>query len=472
MTKSTIAIIGAGPAGLGVAYELSQQGIKSIVFDKNDDVGGLARTKFYKDYYFDIGPHRFYTKNERVKKLWQEILGDDFKKVKRLTRIYYDKKFFNYPIQAGNVLRGLGLKQILLAGFSYLNGKLSLLGRKPQNFEEWMIKNFGRKLYNIFFKTYTEKVWGIPCRDLGAEWANQRIKNLDLWQVIKNTFTKKTPAKSLVEGFYYPTAGAGMFYQRLKNIIESRGSKIFLNTAVKKIYHQNQKIQFIEVESEGQRKKIAVDYLFSSAPITFLIKSLSPAPMNIVASADKLYYRDHITVNLIINRHDIFPDQWLYVHDPELKMARIANYANFSSIKSSRTPLSVEYFVFTEKDELWKADDQCLIKLAASELEKMGLIKIMEVIDGFVVREKDSYPVYYTGYQSQFEILKNYLSQFSNLQLVGRAGMYKYNNQDHALLTGLLAARNFLGEKNDIWSINTEDEYLEIKGLPLNNARD
>lgn len=459
-------VIGAGPAGLGAAYELSKSGIKSLVFDRNESVGGLARTFNYDGFYFDIGPHRFWTKNKEINNLWREILGSDFKKVKRLTRIYYNKFFFNYPIRPFNVLRGLGVFQVFLIGFSYLIGKIRFSGKDPINFEEWMIKNFGRRLYNIFFKTYTEKVWGIPCYQLGPEWANQRIKNLNLWQAAKNVFTKDKSVKSLVEEFDYPTKGAGMLYKKIEEIIEARGTKVFLKTDIKKVFHENYKIIAVEILNGNKIEKVSLDYLFSSMPITSLIKMMDPQlPVGVLKAADKLFYRDHITVNLIINRSNIFPDQWIYIHDPNLKMARIANYTNFSSeiILSGKTPISVEYFVFAQ-DDLWQASDGDLMRLATDELKQLEFIQNNnDILGGFVVREKDSYPTYYTGHQKQFEILKKYLLQFSNLQLIGRAGMYKYNNQDHALLTGILAARNFMGEKNDIWAVNAEDEYLEVK---------
>ena len=469
-----LVIIGAGPAGLGAAYELAKRGVTCTVFDKNNQVGGLARTFEYKGFRFDVGPHRFYTKNDEVNRFWHEILGKDFIPVKRLTRIYYRGKFFQYPIQPLDAFLKLGLFTSTTVALSYLKGGLFRSKEEPKNFEEWMIRNFGKKLYEIFFKTYTEKVWGIPCRELGPEWANQRIKNLNLWEAVKNALWSggHSRAKSLIEQFHYPHTGAGMLYERMKEIIEGRGSRVHLGTTVKKIHHRNGTITGLEAAAPEKSREVPVSYLFSSAPITFFVQHLHPKPpVRVLEAAAQLYYRDHITVNLVINRNNLFPDQWIYIHDPAVRMARVANYVNFSSAMSPtphKTPLSVEYFAFADKDDLWEMNDKALIDLALRELTAAGLITRRDTTgaDGFVVREKDSYPTYYTGHKAQFDILKEYASRFTNLQLIGRAGMYKYNNQDHALLTGFLAARNFLGEKNDIWSVNAEDEYLETQYKP------
>ena len=462
-----VVVVGAGSAGLGVAYELSKNGIRCEVFDKNKEVGGLARSFEFRGHVFDIGPHRFFTKNDEVLSFWKNILGDDFLKVKRLTRIYYKNKFFYYPIQFLDAFKNLGFFEGVRIFFSYIMWKIKFAYKIPKNFEEWMIKNFGRRLYEIFFKTYTEKVWGIPCNELGPEWATQRIKNLSLIAVIKNFFFRENKSKTLTDEFYYPKRGAGMLYEKMKVFIESNGSRVVLNSRVKNIYHKNNYIEALDVDIRGKIKRIKVDYLFSSAPITFLVSILTPrVPDKIFGAAKDLYYRDHITVNLIAKKTtNIFQDQWIYVHDSRVKMARVSNYANFYDENLRDTvPLSVEYFCFREED-LWKMPDVDLIELAKKELDLVGLIDFSCVSDGFVVREADSYPTYYTGHGGQFLIIKNYLSKFSNLQLIGRAGMYKYNNQDHALLTGFLAARNFMGEENDILSINAEDEYLEVGEL-------
>lgn len=467
-SSSRIIIIGAGPAGLGVAYELAKKGRTCEVFDKNTQVGGLARTEIHNGYNFDVGPHRFFTKNDEIQSVWKEVLGSDFIKVKRLTRIYYRGKFFNYPIKAMNALLGLGFWNSGLVLLSYIKGKIQFAKHEPKSFEEWMVKNFGYKLYSIFFKTYTEKVWGIPCGELGPEWAGQRIKNLNLLEAIKNAILPgKSKAKSLVEEFEYPVHGAGMMYEKMREFAEQAGSKINSGSKIVKIHHSGKTITAIDVEDGGEACKVEVDYLFSSQPITDFIKMLEPAvPPEIRAAADKLYFRDHITVNLVVKNKNLFPDQWIYMHDPRVQMARIANYNNFSGKMSPDpdfAPISVEYFTFADREKLWGMADADLIRLAVGELSMIGLLKPEDIKDGFVVREKDSYPTYYSGYQESFDLLKDYLSGFDNLQLIGRAGMYKYNNQDHALLTGILAARNLLGEKNDIWSVNADDEYLEVK---------
>lgn len=468
-SQENIIIIGAGPAGLGAAYELSRQDTRCQVYDKNDSVGGLARTFYFHGYPFDVGPHRFYTKNNQINQLWQELLGADLLPVKRLTRIYYRNKLFYYPIRPMNALWNLGFLTSAAVFFSYLGGKFRFWHRPPKNFEEWMVKHFGRRLYAIFFKTYTEKVWGISCQKLGPEWAGQRIKNLNLGQAISRAFfkSKDNAVKSLVEEFYYPRGGAGVLYQRLRQRITAAGSAVVSQASVETVRHQGKRITAVEVTVDKERRIIPTQFLFSSMPITALVRRLRPtADPAVLAAADRLRYRDHLTVNLLMEQPELFPDQWIYIHDHQVQMARVTNYRNFfppSEYPPGATPLSVEYFVFADSSRLWQSPDSELIQLACRELVQVGLIQSGPAPQGFVVREKDSYPAYYIGYQREFAVLKNYLARFVNLQLIGRAGMYKYNNQDHALLTGILAARNFLGESHDLWSINADDEYLEVK---------
>lgn len=460
-----IVIVGAGPAGLGAAYELMRHGIHSIILEKNDRVGGLARTFRYQGYSFDVGPHRFYTKNNEILRFWREFLGSDFIAVRRLTRIYYRGKLFKYPIEPLDALRGLGAKTSIRVLMSYLRSRVAPIER-PNTFEEWMVQHFGRALYEVFFKTYTEKVWGIPCRELGAEWARQRIKGLDLWEAVKSAFLgSKKNIKSLIDEFEYPIQGAGLLYERVTAEIQRGGTKVFLGHRLSKIFHRGKRILAVEVETGEKRRRFPADLLFVSAPITAAVEALSPSPpREVVAAARTLRYRDHITVNILMEGDNPFPDQWIYVHDPAVKMARIANYRNFSAAMAPgpKHPVSVEYFCFAASDDLWRMTDRELIAFAARELRSAGLGDGVGGNErGFVVREKDSYPLYYRGHRAPFETLRTYLAQFENLALIGRAGMYKYNNQDHATLTGFLAARNFMGERHDVWAVNADDEYLE-----------
>lgn len=479
MTKDRIIIIGAGPAGLGCAYKLTTSGKKNlnlVVLDKNSRPGGLARTTKYKGHFFDIGPHRFYTKNQEVFNFWKEILGKDLLKVNRMTRVLYKDKLFNYPIQFRDALPKLGMREALRGVFYFFYDSIHLKKIAPRTFEQAITKSFGRIFYQKFFKTYTEKVWGIKCNKIGSEWASQRIQGLNLPEIIKTALfgEKFRKATSLISSFYYPKKGAGQLYEKLTKKLESRGVEIALRTEAVEINYSRNKITNVAYLYKGKLCRLKTNYVFSSIPITSFILAMKPAvPEAVIEAAEQLQYRDHITVNLIIGGIKIFPDNWIYVHSPELKIARIANYSNFLPKKTRNkktTPISVEYFSF-EGDELWSLSDRELIRLATSELLKTGLIENLSVRDGFVVRESKSYPAYYLGYQKQFNVLKNYLKSFQNLQLIGRAGIYKYDNQDHATYSGFLAARNFLyGEKNDLWKINKDAEYLEVIKRENNRA--
>lgn len=459
-----IIIIGAGPAGLGTAFELSESNrkdIKVIIVDKNSHVGGLARSYTFGKYSFDIGPHRFYTKNTEVLELWKKVLGNNFRKVPRLTRIYYQGKYFLYPIQALDVFKNLGVIELILCFMSYIDSKITLFGKEPKTFSDWVSKKFGKRLYRIFFKTYTEKVWGISCEKISAKWASQRIKNLDFLEILRS-LVFKSKAKSLIHEFYYPVHGAGSMYEKMAKIIKSKNGEILLDNKITKITFSKKIIEEVEYENNGKKLREKFDYLFSSLPITDFIFSLYPTPpQKIISAAKKLRYRDHITVNLIINKK-LFPDNWVYIHDPRVKMARITNYANFAKKMSSVSPISVEYFVFKE-DKIWNLLDEELIDLAKKELKIINLVDKNDVLDGFVIRETESYPMYYTGYEKYFDLVKNYVESFINLQLIGRGGLYKYNNMDHSLYSGMLAARNYLNgnKKYNIWAINEDAEYIE-----------
>lgn len=466
-----IAIIGGGPSGLGCASELSKQkkiDQKVIILDKNNTVGGLSRSIVYKKHIFDLGPHRFFTKNKIVLKLWKNILGNELMSVKRRTRILYNGTLFTYPIELGEILRKISIGDKIQIITSFIHSKFSLFSDKPKSFEEWCIKNFGKKLYLMFFKNYTEKVWGIPCNKLHVKWAEQRIKNLSLTSIIINAiFRGRIPlARSLINTFYYPKGGAGSFYKRAVKKYKLESS-LRLNSTVSGILHDNNKIRSLEYITNNDKRLVKINYLFSSMPITHFILSLKPRPPQyVIDAANKMYYRDHITINLIVKNHRPFPDQWIYIHSSSVKMARITNYSNFNDdLKSKKTiAISVEYFTF-KKDVLWKKNDNQLLELAKNEVDKTGLVESADIVDGFVVRETESYPTYYLNYNKSFKILKHYVSSFTNVQLIGRGGMYKYNNMDHALYSGILAAKNYVAgySKYDVWNINEDGPYLEEK---------
>ncbi len=464
-------VLGAGPAGLACSHELDRRGYQTTLIERNPTVGGLARTIEYKGYRFDLGPHRFYTKNQEVNKFWHEILGHEVLHIKRLTRILYDGQLFHYPLKPLDTLWKLGFWSCTIAILSFLHAKWRFAGRPATNFEEWVVKEFGWRLFNIFFKTYTEKVWGIPCSQIGAEWAAQRIKGLSLGQAIRHALFRPRQkfVKSLVDEFDYPRLGAGQVYEILAALLQEHGHTLNLNHTVSKIrLRENRIIRVTTQDSSGTETDHAVDFLFSSIPITALIFSLEPVPPpQIIEAARRLYYRDHITVNLIMNRPSVFPDHWIYIHSPEVRMARVSEYGNFSKdmlADPNCSAVSVEYFCFAHED-LWSSSDQDLLRLAADEVEKVGLVQKSDITDGFVVREKDSYPTYYVGHRPHFEAVKEYAQSIKNLSLIGRGGMYKYNNQDHAILSGILAARFFDGEDVDPWNVNIDEAYLEEKPI-------
>lgn len=463
-------IIGAGPAGLGVAYELVKNGVKDIlIIDKNKLAGGLARTEVFNGNRFEVGSHRFYTKNKEVDKIWHDTLGPLFKPVTRFSRIYFKNNYFNYPIKPIDVLIKMGpvgSLSVILSFFASQMGKKN----KPITFEEWIVQKFGRKLYETFFKTYTEKVWGIPGNQIGAEWAAQRIKGLDVLGVLKNALLKGKHGKikTLVEEFYFPVLGAGQMYETMCEKLVSQGAELMLESRVIRFNRQDNTVKSIDVlKGDGEEARINAKQFFSSVPLTHYFKMLNPAePRQILDSAEMLRYRDHITVGLLIGRKEVFPDQWIYVHSPDVQIARISNYKNFSRemVKDeNKTGLSVEYFAFMS-DNLWNKTDESLSALAISDLEKMHLIRRGEVEGSWVIRETEAYPVYYLGFQDYYNLLKSRIDQFINFYSIGRAGMYKYNNQDHSLISGILAARNYLklpGSPYALWDINVDAEYHE-----------
>jgi len=466
--KKKIIIIGAGPAGLAAASELNKKKLKSTIFEKSNVVGGLARTVKLGNNLFDIGPHRFFTKNNEINKFFINYAGKDLIKVKRLTRILYQNKLFNYPLSPINTFFTLGIYNGITIFFSYL---LSLLffKKKISSFEDWVIKNFGKKLYYTFFKTYTEKVWGISCKQIGSDWASQRIKGLNFASIILSFFFKKNKAKSLIDEFYYLKFGAGNLYENIKKKLLKKKNKIIFNQKVVK-YNFDQKtfnIKSVVIEDKDlKRKEVLGDYFLSSAPITEVIKSFSiTLPNNIKKIIYNLKYRNHIGVKLVI-KGKIFEDNWIYVHSPEVKVARISNYKNFSKYMGENkesNPVTMEYFC-NENDKFWNLSDQTIISIAKKELEFLELAKKNQITDSYVIRSEKAYPVIEKGYQQKIDEIKKWLSQIKNFIPIGRTGMFKYNNQDHAILTGLIGARKICDDNSlDPWLVNIDAEYHEEK---------
>jgi len=465
MNKNPVVILGAGPSGLATAYELIKQGVRPIVLEKADKVGGIARTETYKDYYFDIGGHRFFTKIDRVNKLWHEMMGEDFQKVRRMSRIYYEGRLFNYPLSIPNTLFNLGILESLLMMLSYINAQFRPY-REEKTFEQWVSNRFGRRLYKTFFQTYTEKVWGIPCNKIQAEWAAQRIRGLSLIAAVTNALLGIKNAKSLIDEFYYPIKGPGMMWQRFQETIEAEGGKVMLNSEAIGLKHKNGRIISVSYLKEDKRTEIPVDHLISSIPITKLVATLDPQPpAEVLMAAQKLSYRAFIIVVLIIDKQELFSDQWIYIHNPNVKVGRIQNFKNWSAAMvpdSQKTSVGMEYFC-TEGDEIWKMPDDELIDIASRELSELGLSEIDRVIDSFIVRQPGAYPVYDPNYRDYLEVIKSYLASIDSLQTIGRSGMHRYNNMDQSMWVGMLAAQNFLGANHDLWEINEEKEYLEEK---------
>ena len=465
MKHYSVVITGAGPAGLTAAYQLAKQGIMPIVLEQSDKVGGIARTEVYKGYRFDIGGHRFFTKVKPVQELWQEVLGEEFIKVPRLSRIYYQGKFFNYPLSLFNTLSNLGVIPSFFILLSYFKAKIKAKIRRPEpeTFEEWVTHCFGRRLYRTFFKTYTEKVWGIPCNKIQAEWAIQRIQGMSLKRAVINALFGGNDTKSLIKTFDYPVLGPGMMWERFQEAVDSKGGQVCLDTKVTRIEREGNHIKRIIAQQEGKTIEITGDNFISSMPVTALVHKLDPLPPEEVLQAAKsLSYRGFVIVALIIDAEDLFPDNWLYIHSPHVKVGRIQNFKNWSPAMvpdQNKTCLGLEYFC-SEGDEIWKMSDIELIDLATRELASLNLANAA-VEDGTVLRQPKAYPVYDRDYRKHLQVIQNYLSSFDNLQTVGRNGMHRYNNQDHSMLTGMLAAKNILGEKHDLWDVNTERSYHE-----------
>lgn len=465
MNHSPTIIIGAGPAGLTAAYQLVKRNIRPIVIEKSNQVGGLARTEDYKGYRFDIGGHRFFTHLQEVEQLWEEVLGEEFIKVARLSRIYYQGRYFNYPLNIFNTLSNLGIVESLLILLSYFKAKL-WPHPEEKTFEHWVINRFGQRLYQKFFKTYTEKVWGILCTTIQADWAAQRIKGLSLKTVVSNALfsNNHNRAKTLIHEFHYPVLGPGIMWQRFQELIEGQGGVTHLNSEVVRFKLKGNRIQEVSLIQGEKTIGIPGENFFSSIPLTELIFRLDPpAPNEVLVAAHHLTYRSFVLVGLIINRGDLFPDQWIYVHSPEVKVGRIQNFRNWSPKMvpdPKKTSLGMEYFC-TEGDEIWRMPDIELLKLAKRELVHLGMAEAAEVEDGVVYRQPKAYPVYNNDYQQHLQVIQRFLVTIENLQTIGRNGLHRYNNQDHSMLTGMLAVENILGANHDLWELNKNQEYLE-----------
>lgn len=458
-------IIGGGPAGLTAAYELVKGGEQPVVLEKRDKVGGLSRTENFKNFHFDMGGHRFFTKVPEVNQMWREVMGKDFLLRPRLSRIYYDHKFFYYPLKPLNALMGLGIVQSIFVILSYLRWQIFPF-RTEDTFEHWVINRFGRRLFLTFFKTYTEKVWGISTSELKAEWAAQRIKDLSLKTAVVSMFVKPgKKIKTLIEEFHYPQLGPGMMWDKVCQEVERRGGHVSMNHDVVRIERcENRITGLIAQNGKGMEYIGGTDFISSMPLKEFILKLDPPPPANVLCAAEHLHYRDFLTVCLIVNQRDLFPDNWVYVHDPAVRVGRIQNFKNWSPAMvpdPSKSSLGLEYFC-NEGDDLWTMADADLVELGKREIAHIGLARYEDIQEGCVFRVDKSYPVYDSDYREHLDVLRDYVATLENFQTIGRNGLHRYNNQDHSMLTGMLSVRNALnGEKNDLWSVNADQEYQE-----------
>ncbi len=466
-----VVIIGAGPAGLTAAYELAvRYGITSTILEADSVVGGISRTVERDGWRFDIGGHRFFTKVKEVEAFWHEILPDeDFMLRPRMSRIYYEGKYYDYPLKASNALKNLGVLEAFLCVMSYVRARV----RPPKDqttLEGWIVARFGWRLYKHFFKTYNEKLWGVPTNKMPADFAAQRIKNLSLFNAVANALLPKRNQKeitSLIEEFQYPKHGPGMMWERCRELVEAKGCTVLMETRVVGIHHEGGRAVSVVAETkDGARTEYRCDHVISSMPITTLVRIMDPpAPPEVQAAADGLRYRDFLTIALVVPEADGFPDNWIYVHSPDVKLGRIQNFGSWSPylVKEGRTCLGLEYFVF-EGDEVWSSPDEELVELGKRELAALNLVDPSRVEAGYVVRMPKAYPMYDDEYRRNLAVLRSWLEEHvPNVHPVGRNGMHKYNNQDHSMYTAMLTVENIFGADHDIWSVNVEAEYHEEK---------
>jgi protoporphyrinogen oxidase len=465
-----VVIVGGGPGGLTAAYMLAKQGVKVTVLEGTDMVGGIAQTAQYQGYRFDIGGHRFFTKIEPVERLWHEILGSEFIKVPRLSRIYYDGKFFDYPLKAMNALSGLGIWNAIRIVLSYLRWHF-----KPypieENLEQWVTNRFGKRLYQIFFKTYTEKVWGIPCTEIRSEWAAQRIQGLSLAKAILSAASlnkRSTKIKTLIHEFEYPRLGPGQMWEMCRDRIVEWGGQVLMHHWVESVETQDGRVVAVRARTPSGTVRIAGEHFISTMPIRSLVRALEPAPPEPVrAAGEGLRYRDFLVVALMLRQDHLFPDNWIYIHDKNVKVGRIQNFNNWSRAMvpaPGATCLGMEYFCF-KGDGLWTMADADLVRMAADELGRLGLADPSLVFDGCVVRMPKAYPTYDGAYRGHLDAIQRHIDPIPNLHLVGRNGLHKYNNQDHSMLTAMMAVWNMQGARHDVWAVNTDFEYHEEQRL-------
>jgi len=468
-------IVGAGPAGLTAAYKLSRQKLPVVVLESDpENVGGISRTVNYKGFRFDIGGHRFFSKSREVEDLWTDVCGDDMLERPRSSRIYYRGRFFTYPLKPFEALWNLGVIESVLCVLSFLTARLRPKPN-PKTFEDWVVNQFGERLFRIFFKTYTEKVWGMNCQEISADWAAQRIKGLSLGSAIKHAFLSRTPkdrqqlVKTLIDTFRYPRLGPGMMWEACAKKVRGFGGEVLLGRRVVGCrFNAASDLWIVTTEdADGNVEEYIGEHLISSMPMRELVAQIEPSLSEQAnRAAQSLRYRDFLTVGLIVRDQGRFTDNWIYIHDPSVQVGRVQNYKSWSPgmvPDPAYSSYGLEYFCI-EGDKLWNSPDLELLQLAKKELQRLNLADAADVIDGCVIRQRKAYPVYDDAYQKHVDTIRIALEQkFSSLHLVGRNGMHKYNNQDHAMMTAILTAKNIIaGERRyDVWAVNQDADYHE-----------
>jgi protoporphyrinogen oxidase len=483
--QSEVVIIGAGPAGLTAAYLLAKENIAVTVIESDPTyVGGIARTVVYKGYCFDIGGHRFFSKSKEVEDFWTEMLPNDMLIRPRTSRIFYKGKFFSYPLKILDVLPKLGIIESAFCFLSYLKARIKPV-KNPINFTDWVTNHFGKRLFSIFFKTYTEKVWGMHCDDISADWAAQRIQGLSLFSAIINAIvpqrkSKSSVIKTLIDSFRYPRKGPGMLWEACARKIQELNGKIEMGSQVTQCaYDETHQVWNVSyTNADGKIHDLNAKHVISSAPIKELITDcLKPElPSTALQAASQLKYRDFLIVILILKDKKQFDDNWIYIHDPSVDVGRIQNFKSWSPDMVPDPDMccyGMEYFCF-ENDGIWAATDEDLIKKATRELAQIGLANPEDILDGHVVRQVKAYPVYDEDYKQHVNVIQKELeTRHPSLHLIGRNGMHKYNNQDHAMMTAMLTVKNILAGKNEfnVWNVNQDAEYIESGYAGENNLQ-